>query len=260
MALGKFMEAGFPEPDMLLESVCLPLSTNQNQIFKSYRVASRELGNALAFINAAFLVTTESHSSGRYSEWSIVAMKMAFGALGGAHAIRAHAVEDYLTGKKIDANVLMEAIGILKNELSVPLKHVKKNLYRSSVSVSLFFEFFRHLLPPRIQNDDALTWNILDNMREEAKQPDPVRTFQSSKMSNGDSIPKKVLDDDFNVAGKQIVPIYEDDDFIGEPIQKTEAAIQASGLGLHCYEKIPGLASNTRQAVLQHFVHYVLSV
>ena len=42
-------------------------------------------------------------------------------------------------------------------------------------------------------------------------------------------MPKEVLEPGFNISGKQIVPTYEDDDYIGKPIQKTEAAIQASG-------------------------------
>ena len=226
MALEEFMKKGFPEPDMLLESIFLPLRTNRQQLFKSYRVAPRELGNALAFINAAFLVTISCQSEGS-PEWSILDAKIAFGAFGNnAHAIRVHGVENYLTGKSIDENVLMEAIRILKDELAVPLKDAKKYAYRYSAAIGLLFEFFLPLLP-HVENDAPAS--SIPDVREDAKQPNYGQTFQSSEIDMLNSMPNELLEAGFNISGNQIVPTFEDDDFIGQPIQKTEAAIQASG-------------------------------
>ncbi|VYS67492.1 unnamed protein product [Arabidopsis thaliana] len=109
-------------------------------LFETYRAAPRPLGNALAFLNAAFSAeVTEALDGIVVNDCQLV-----FGAYGTKHAHRAKKVEEFLTGKVISDEVLMEAISLLKDEI-VPDKGTSNPGYRSSLAVTFLFEFFGSL-------------------------------------------------------------------------------------------------------------------
>uniref|UniRef100_A0A1J3CNI9 indole-3-acetaldehyde oxidase n=1 Tax=Noccaea caerulescens TaxID=107243 RepID=A0A1J3CNI9_NOCCA len=117
-------------------------SSDTHLLFETYRAAPRPLGNALAFLNAAF--SAEVSLSEELDGIVVHDCLLAFGAYGTKHAHRARKVEEFLTGKVITDEVLMEAIGLLKDEI-VPDKGTSNPGYRSSLSVAFLFEFFGSL-------------------------------------------------------------------------------------------------------------------
>ncbi|CAN6993431.1 unnamed protein product, partial [Brassica oleracea var. botrytis] len=111
-------------------------------LFETYRAAPRPLGNALAFLNAAFSAEVSLNEAG--DGVVVNDCLLAFGAYGTKHAIRAKKVEDFLAGKVISDEVLLEAISLLKDEI-VPDKGTSNPGYRSSLAVTFLFEFFGSL-------------------------------------------------------------------------------------------------------------------
>ncbi|XP_013620292.1 PREDICTED: indole-3-acetaldehyde oxidase-like isoform X2 [Brassica oleracea var. oleracea] len=111
-------------------------------LFETYRAAPRPLGNALAFLNSAFSAQVSLNEAG--DGVVVNDCLLAFGAYGTKHAHRAKKVEDFLAGKVISDEVLMEAISLLKDEI-VPDKGTSNPGYRSSLAVTFLFEFFGSL-------------------------------------------------------------------------------------------------------------------
>lgn len=111
-------------------------------LFETYRAAPRPRGNALAFLNAAF--SAEVSSSEALDGIVVNDCQLVFGAYRTKHAHRAKKVEDFLTGKVISDEVLIEAIGLLKDQI-VPDKGTSNPEYRSSLAVTFLFEFFGSL-------------------------------------------------------------------------------------------------------------------
>ncbi|WZZ31169.1 hypothetical protein YC2023_014570 [Brassica napus] len=111
-------------------------------LFETYRAAPRPLGNALAFLNAAFSAEVSLNKAG--DGVVVNDCLLAFGAYGTKHAHRAKKVEDFLAGKVISDEVLLEAISLLKDEI-VPDKGTSNPGYRSSLAVTFLFEFFGSL-------------------------------------------------------------------------------------------------------------------
>ncbi|CAM6091193.1 unnamed protein product [Calypogeia fissa] len=142
--LEEFFSQGRLEPGKILTSIHIPswsnLSTPEAKVsFKTYRISCRPNGNSLAYINAAFLAIVDE------SALVVTDLKLAFGAFGGSHAIRARKTEKLIVGKPISPAGLLEAIKVLKVEISPP-STVHKSAYRSSVAVGYFFHFFNSSL------------------------------------------------------------------------------------------------------------------
>ncbi|CAN7038150.1 unnamed protein product [Brassica rapa subsp. trilocularis] len=115
---------------------------NTHLLFETYRAAPRPLGNALAFLNAAFSAEVSLNKAG--DGVVVNDCLLAFGAYGTKHAHRAKKVEHFLAGKVISDEVLLEAISLLKDEI-VPDKGTSNPGYRSSLAVTFLFEFFGSL-------------------------------------------------------------------------------------------------------------------
>nr|ADR31354.1 ABA aldehyde oxidase [Solanum lycopersicum] len=84
-------------------------------LFETYRASPRPLGNALPYVNAAFLADVSSHGNGIL----INDIQLAFGAYGTRHPTRAKQVEEHLTGKILSVNVLSEALKLVKQVVVV---------------------------------------------------------------------------------------------------------------------------------------------
>ncbi|KAH6814773.1 abscisic aldehyde oxidase 3, partial [Perilla frutescens var. frutescens] len=80
-------------------------------IFETYRAAPRPLGNALPYLNAAFLADVCCSKNG----YVVNRVRLVFGAYGTKHAVRAREVEQYLEGKTLGVRVLDEAIRLVKS-------------------------------------------------------------------------------------------------------------------------------------------------
>lgn len=165
-------------------------------VFETYRAAPRPLGNALAYLNAAFLADVSCSSTGVVVNY----IRLAFGAFGTKHAIRARNVEEYLSGKILSVEVLYEAVNLVK-EAVVPEPGTSYPAYRKSLAVSFLFQF----LYPFINNGLPRTSPMESTFLTSGK-----RDMESCKPTGG-----------------------------GGPFQKYLAAIQASGLLCHLLVFLP---------------------
>ncbi|EOA19794.1 hypothetical protein CARUB_v10000046mg [Capsella rubella] len=176
-------------------------------LFETYRAAPRPLGNALAFLNAAF--SADVSLSEALDGIVVNDCRLVFGAYGTKHAHRASKVEDFLTGKVMSDEVLMEAIGLLKDEI-VPDKGTLNPGYRSSLAVTFLFEFFGSLTQTNAKTSNGL----LNGGRKEIG-------FDQ----NGESL--KAAEAMLSSA-QQIVENQEHSP-VGKGITKAGACLQASG-------------------------------
>lgn len=169
LSLEEFLAKGAQHGDerSILQSICIPLhvassstsstndthngthngikisasSSNLKTVFKSFRGAPRPCGNAVSYANAAFLAQVSSGSYGVL----IQDVRLAFGAFGTNHAIRALKVEQLLKGKPLSVSLVLDAIGLLKKEI-VPLEGTTKREFRVSLAVGFLFEFLNPLV------------------------------------------------------------------------------------------------------------------
>lgn len=175
-------------------------------LFETYRAAPRPLGNALAFLNAAF--SAEVSLSEELDGIVVNDCLLAFGAYGTKHAHRASKAEEFLTGKVISDEVLMEAIVLLKDEI-IPDKGTSNPGYRSSLAVTFLFEFFG----PLIQTNAKTTNGWLNGGCKEIGFDQNVESFKSEAMLS---------------SAQQIVENQEHTP-VGKGIIKAGARLQASG-------------------------------
>ncbi|XP_052202899.1 abscisic-aldehyde oxidase-like isoform X2 [Diospyros lotus] len=189
--------------------------TDARLVFETYRAAPRPLGNALPYLNAAFLaeVTPCKTSSGVI----IGNIQLALGAYGSKHAIRARKVEEFLVGKLLNAGVLYGAIKLLGATV-VPEVGTSNAAYRSSLAVNFLFQF----LCPFVDACDEFCDGLLHGCND-------AFLLRASETSNNqkqfDHIKNAVLP----LSAKQVVELNQNYSPVGEPITKAGSAIQASG-------------------------------
>ncbi|MCD7452729.1 aryl-alcohol oxidase 2 [Datura stramonium] len=185
-------------------------STCSKFLFETYRAAPRPLGNALAYVNAAFLADVSSHGNGIL----INDIQLAFGAYGTKHATRAKKVEEYLTGKILEVNVLSEALKLVKQAV-VPEDGTTHPDYRSSMIVSFLFEFLfcstnvGPMISGGLLNGVTSVEEVLENNDDDYISEGKPQTLLSSA--------KQVVE-----SSKEYYPV-------GEPMKKIGASMQASG-------------------------------
>ncbi|XP_022898972.1 indole-3-acetaldehyde oxidase-like [Olea europaea var. sylvestris] len=177
------------------------IESNSRLLFETYRAAPRPLGNALPYLNAAFLADLSCNKS----EVLVNNVRLAFGAYGTKHATRANKVEEYLSGNLVGVSLLNEAVKLVKSSV-VPEDGTSHAAYRSSLAGSFLFEFLFSF----IEIDYKIFAHGLDNtLREEAEIINNSNLLLSS--------------------GKQFVDSSKECYPVGEPMTKFGAAIQASG-------------------------------
>ncbi|CAN0923346.1 Indole-3-acetaldehyde oxidase [Linum grandiflorum] len=200
----------------VLSSVKIPIWDESKLLFETYRAAPRPLGNALAYVNAAFLAETSfcKSSGGTVLDKCL----LAFGAYGMKHAIRARKVEQLLTGRVLTMNLLFEAINLVKAEV-VPEEGISRPAYRLSVAVGFLFQFLSPLADTAVRISTCyLSSNGVKDKHEEGGFP---RILSSSR---------------------QVLPLNNDYRPVGEPIIKSGAALQASGEAVYV-DDIPSPAN-----------------
>ncbi|KAK1394503.1 indole-3-acetaldehyde oxidase-like [Heracleum sosnowskyi] len=175
-------------------------------VFETYRAAPRPLGNALPYLNAAFLAIISPNRIGVV----INKIQLVFGAFGAKHAKRAREAEEYLAGKILSLNVLYEAINIIRATV-ISEDGTSDAMYRSSLVVSYLFEFLHPLFNGVVLVSNGLsTRNSANNLAED-------------NLSNDAKKPALLS------SGKQLVTTSRDYYPVGQPIVKSGASIQASG-------------------------------
>lgn len=183
--LEDFLGKGALENGEVLQSIWIPLESS-GVIFKSFRAAPRPSGFALAYLNAAFFARVTETDRGV----ALGDVRLAFGAFGTDHAIRARRVENHLNGKSLTWEVILEAVQLLKVEV-VPKPGTRKAEYRVSVAVSFLFQFLAPFL------------------------------------CNGDHVVSKV--DGLLSSGKQTITMTDEFFPVGQPSAKIASDLQASG-------------------------------
>lgn len=190
--LEDFIGEGALENGRLLQSIWIPIdnqpSKDSQVVFKTFRAAPRPLGFALALVNAAFFARVFEEKSG---EVVLDDVRLAFGAFGTEHAIRARRVEKHLNGKSLTWDVILEAIRLLKSDV-VPKLGTSKAEYRVSVAGSFLFQFLAPLLE---------------------------KGFDHESKFNG-----------LLSSGKQTITVTDDYYPVGQPTVKIASELQASGI------------------------------
>nr|WRO64413.1 abscisic aldehyde oxidase 3 [Paeonia suffruticosa] len=186
--------------------------TDTKMLFESYRAAPRPLGNALPYLNASFLAEVSTCKTSDRA--TINNCRLAFGAFGTAHSIRARKAEIFLDGKMLSSAILFEAIKFVRAAVA-PEDGTSSPAYRSSLAVSFLFEFFSPLIDVSAEFSNGCLERYdgspLANMAKKYDQFDHL------------NIPM------FPSSAKQVVKLRKDCHPVGEPITKSGAAIQASG-------------------------------
>ena len=197
-------------------------------LFETYRAAPRPLGNAVAYLNAAFLAQISLHKIS--GDLVLDDLCLAFGAYGNKHAIRARKVENFLVGKSVTASVLLEAIRLLR-ETIVPTEGTTYSDYRSSLAVAFLFKFLQPLLRGLIElGNDAL---------DISNAIVPAECLGGRPNGHSDALPMKESklkdlnqpdNNDLLLTSKQLVGYSTEYHPVGEPTKKVGAEIQASGI------------------------------
>ncbi|RRT56467.1 hypothetical protein B296_00037093 [Ensete ventricosum] len=197
-----------------------------NILFRTYRAAPRPLGNAVAYLNSAFLahVTLDKISG----DLIILDLHLAFGAYGTEHAIRARKVEKFLVGKVMAVSVLLEALKLLK-ETIIPKKGTPHSRYRSSLAVAFLFKFFQPLVKDLVvleKNGPADSSGVAAIAEYPNSDINECADILSHRVSHSEQLnnPNVIL------SSKQLVEFSNDYHPVGEPIKKAGVEIQASGI------------------------------
>ncbi|KAG0608809.1 hypothetical protein M758_8G134400 [Ceratodon purpureus] len=138
----EFLATSINDQSTILQSIHIPLTSNTTTIFKTYRGAPRPYGNAVSYANAAFLASVSRNAEGVAV---IESTRLAFGAFGTKHAIRAVKVEELLKGKMLNLSLIQECVERVKQDV-VPLAGTEKPEYRVALVVGFLFEFLNSLL------------------------------------------------------------------------------------------------------------------
>ncbi|KAG8488665.1 hypothetical protein CXB51_016721 [Gossypium anomalum] len=182
-------------------------------LFETYRAAPRPIGNALPYMNSAFLAEVSLSKAGIMLNHC----RLTFGAYGTKHAIRARKVEEFLSAKFLNTSVLYEAIKI--PEITVaPEDGTSHPAYRLSLAIGFLFNF----LYPLLENPAEISsfWSDGDN------KAFPFSDFKGKQDSN------QLDQTKFSTllsSAKQVVQLSEEYNPVGEPIKKVGATLQASG-------------------------------
>ncbi|KAM6576710.1 hypothetical protein CsatB_028547 [Cannabis sativa] len=184
-------------------------------LFETYRAAPRPLGNALPYLNAAFLAEV---SPCKASGGVLVSRcQLAYGAYGTKHAIRARKAEEYLAGKVLTDDAFYEASKLVRATV-VPEDGTSSPAYRSSLSVGFLFEFFSSFIDTTAETTDGLLGKC-----EDAVLAKDLKLGETENQFNHDEIPTLLS------SGKQLIKTSPEYYPVGKPITKSEAALQASG-------------------------------
>jgi abscisic-aldehyde oxidase len=204
--------------------------TESSLLFETYRAAPRPLGNAVAYLNSAFFAQVSSDESS--GSLILENLRLAFGAYGTHHAIRARDVEKCLVGKPVSASLLLEACKVLKKTI-VPKEGTTHSAYRSSLAVAFLFSFLYPATKGNVKPASSVRLNghVTSDTNGNRNYPHSVNIDVSPKETN---FVKSGLygNDHILESCKQIVEFSKDYLPVGIPTKKVGAELQASGTHL----------------------------
>lgn len=197
-------------------------------LFETYRAAPRPLGNAVAYLNSAFLAQISLDKIS--GDLVIDNLRLAFGAYGSDHAIRARKVENFLIGKPVTAYTLLEAIRLLRKAIE-PKKGTPHPSYRSSLAVAFLFDFLHPLTKGLAEPEKNIHTNLfnaaasveypIDSLNGALHvSPDKTSTYENNgRFDNCSTL----------LWSKQVMKFSKDYNPVGKPTKKVGAELQASG-------------------------------
>ncbi|VAI22974.1 unnamed protein product [Triticum turgidum subsp. durum] len=206
LTLEEFLEQPPCDAKTILLSIFVPDWGSDNVIFETSRAAPRPFGNAVSYVNSAFLARTSGDAAS--GELIIEDICLAFGAYGVDHATRARKVEEFLKGKSVSAAVILEAVQLLKDVIS-PSEGTTHPEYRVSLAVSFLFSFLS---------------SLGNNLNEPANAIAP-----NGSCANGSEKHGTLGSDDLPVRSRQELVFSDEYQPVGKPITKAGAELQASG-------------------------------
>ncbi|CAL4927748.1 unnamed protein product [Urochloa decumbens] len=214
LTLEEFLQQPPCDHRTLLLSIFIPDWGSDDITFETFRAASRPFGNAVSYVNSAFLARTST-------DHLIEDICLAFGAYGVDHAIRAGKVENFLKGKSVSPSVILEAVRLLKETVS-PSEGTTHPEYRISLSVSFLFSFLSSLpnsssAPAKVDTLNVLYTNGITNGSTKYK---PVKLV-------------KVDSSDLPIRSRQEMIFSDEYKPVGKPIKKVGAELQASGEAIY---------------------------
>ncbi|XP_068649944.1 indole-3-acetaldehyde oxidase-like isoform X2 [Aristolochia californica] len=224
--LEEFLNGPSLDSKALLLSIYIPSlevlgnssSEGESLLFETYRAAPRPLGNALAYLNAAFLA--QISRCGTSGDHILQNLRLVFGAYGTKHAARARKVEEFLIGKHATADVLLEGIRLLKATV-IPEEGTPSPGYRMSLAVGFLFSF---LCPFLKQSQINTSSSLADNGGPNGGHNGIFNELMDQTSNNGFFVEPASL-----LSSKQVVEISTEYLPVGEPTKKVGAEIQASG-------------------------------
>ncbi|XP_008449878.2 indole-3-acetaldehyde oxidase-like isoform X1 [Cucumis melo] len=225
--LDEFLKRPPLGPKCVLLSVKIPnwdsirdiYSNDTSVMFETYRASPRPLGNALPYLNAAFLAAITPCKI--FNGVKLNSCHLAFGAYGTKHAIRARKIEEFLAGKVIDYSVIYEAISLV-GAIIIPEKSTSSPAYRTSLAVGFLFEFLSSLIDGNVAKKD----DYLNGCRN-ASSTLPERFISNQNLSGYNKSADLLL------SGKQTMELSLEYHPVGDTIIKYGAAIQASGEAIY---------------------------
>ncbi|KAF7061382.1 hypothetical protein CFC21_068080 [Triticum aestivum] len=207
LTLEEFLEQPPCDAKTILLTIFVPDWGSDSVIFETSRAAPRPFGNAVSYVNSAFLARTSGDAAS--GELIVDEICLAFGAYGVGHATRARKVEEFLKGKPASAPVILEAVQLLKDVIS-PSEGTTHPEYRVSLAVSFLFSFVS---------------SLSNNLNEPAKSIAPNGSCaESSPEKHG-----KVASDGLPIRSRQELVFNDEYEPVGKPITKAGAELQASG-------------------------------
>ncbi|XP_048532182.1 probable aldehyde oxidase 1 isoform X2 [Triticum urartu] len=207
LTLEEFLEQPPCDAKTILLTIFVPDWGSDSVIFETSRAAPRPFGNAVSYVNSAFLARTSGDAAS--GELLIEDICLAFGAYGVDHANRARKVEEFLKGKPASAPVILEAVQSLKDVIS-PSEGTTHPEYRVSLAVSFLFSFLS---------------SLSNNLNEPAKYIAPNGSCAKSSPEKQD----EVASDGLPIRSRQELVFNDEYEPVGKPITKAGAELQASG-------------------------------
>ncbi|CAO2842528.1 unnamed protein product [Amaranthus hypochondriacus] len=193
------------DPKSVIVSVNIPIwvpssISGSKLVFETNRASPRPLGNVLPYLNAACLAEVFRSDSG----FVVSKIRLAFGAYGSRHPVRAKEIEEFLAGRNIDREVICKTMSLVR-AIVVPKDEISHGSYRTSLAEAFVFEFLHALVEPET---DHLGFSSLE--------------LNGYKTKEGSELP-------LLLPSKQVIQPSTETHPVGEPIGKTAAALLASG-------------------------------
>ncbi|KAG0478776.1 hypothetical protein HPP92_013495 [Vanilla planifolia] len=180
-------------------------------LFETYRASPRPMGNAVAYLNSAFLVCISLDKVS--GDFKFDDLRLTFGAFGSTHAIRTRKVENLFVGKPVSLPILLNASKLLKKVIIVKEGTAHRD-YRVSLGAAFLFDFLHPICKGLIEKKGNEHLGLGNGAPPE-------------KLYGGVGV---CLDkDDLVLSSKQLLEYGSWHSPIAEPTKKAGAELQAYG-------------------------------